>query len=601
MWCSLIRIVDKCIYLTLTSFKITRKSPSSNVVSYIVAMNNSTIQQIITTVDREIFGGKNISSVPLTLKIEHAKYFPRRIIRTREIFSTSNNIVCKEMALLRYMKPIGSLPDPRGPLSDFIPTQAIAEANKEVEKVRAGDTKRGSYTKYSAADRAKIGKYACQHGAAAAARHFTGKFKKRLSESTVKSIKKGYIKELLKRRRADDGEELTAFPAKKRGRKLLLGNDLDHKVQVYFKKVREEGGAVSARIVMAAARGILLKCNRSMLVEFGGPIQLNRFWAHSLLKRMNFVQRKATTSKSKHTVENFRELKKAFLDDVTTAVTMEEIPPELILNWDQTGIKLVPSSSWTMEKCGEKRVEMVGINDKRQITAIFCGSVLGDFLPIQLIYKGKTTRCHPRFQFPPDWHITHSPNHWSTEVTMLQYIECIILPYVEKVRDDMGVNKAALVIMDNFKGQITTSVSSLLEDNNILVTLLPPNTTDLLQPMDISVNKPAKEYLRREFEKWYSEEVMKQLEGKDLENLEEAELEPINMGMPILKEIGAKWLVGMAEYLSDNPQFVVNGFLHSGIAAAIGRNEIECANIPSESEEIFSDGSYEYSSAEDVL
>ena len=502
------------------------------------------------------------------------------------------------MALLRYMKPIGSLPDPRGPLSDFIPTQAIAEANKEVEKVIAEDTKRGSYTKYSAVDRAKIGKYACQHGAAAAARHFTRKFKKRVSESTVKSIKQGYIKELLKRPRADDGEELMAFPAKKRGRKLLLGDDLDHKVQVYLKKVRERGGAVSARIVMAAARGILLKCNRSMLVEFGGPIQLNRYWAHSLLKRMHFVQRKATTSKSKHTVENFRELKEAFLDDVTTVVTMEEIRLELILNWDQTGIKLVPSSSWTMEKCGEKRVEMVGINDKRQITAIFCGTALGDFLPIQLIYKGTSTRCYPRFQFPRDWHITHSPNHWSTEETMLQYIECIILPYVEKVRDDMGDNKAALVIMDNFKGQITASVSSLLEDNNIFVTLLPPNTTDLLQPMDISVNKPAKEYLRREFEIWYSEEVMKQLEGKDLEDLGEADLEPINMGMPILKEIGAKWLVGMHEYISNNPQFIVNGFLHSGIAAAIDGYDIECDNMASESEEIFSDG---YSSAEEDL
>ena len=64
---------------------------------------------------------------------------------------------------------------------------------------------------------------------------------------------------------------------------------------------------------------------------------------------------------------------------------MEEIPPELILNWDQTGIKLVPSSFWTMERQGEKRVEMVGVNDKRQITAVFCSSLLGDFILLQLI------------------------------------------------------------------------------------------------------------------------------------------------------------------------------------------------------------------------
>ena len=38
---------------------------------------------------------------------------------------------------------------------------------------------------------------------------------------------------------------------------------------------------------------------------------------------------------------------------------------------------------------------MTGMSDKWQITAVFCGSPLGDFLPIQIIYKGKTTQCHP--------------------------------------------------------------------------------------------------------------------------------------------------------------------------------------------------------------
>ena len=355
----------------------------------------------------------------------------------------------------------------------------------------------------------------------------------------MKSMKKAYVEELRKRSRKEDGEEITELPTKKRGRKLLLGQDLDHTVQVYLKKVREGGGAVTARIAIAAARGILLKFNRSMLAEFGGPIQLTRAWAYSLLKRMNFVQRKATTAKSKYTAQDFAGLKKAFLAGVTETVTMEEIPPELILNWDQTGIHLVPGSTWTMEKQGEKRVEMSGGNDKRQITAVFCASSLGDFLPVQLIYQGKTPRCHPRFSFPDDWHITHSPRHWSTEETILQYIEQIVVPYVETVRERVN-NKPALVIIDNFKGQITASVNDLLEQNNIHVCLLPPNTTDLLQPLDISVNKPVKEFLRQ-FQDWYSGEVLKQLDGSELSDLDTTELQPITMGMAVFKEIGAKW------------------------------------------------------------
>ena len=135
-------------------------------------------------------------------------------------------------------------------------------------------------------------------------------------------------------------------------------------MQLYLKKVRQGGGAVSARIAIAAARGILRKCNSSLLAENGGPIELTRHWAHCLLERMKFVQRKATTSASKFVVTDFNVRKREFLTDISTTVAMEEIPGELVLNWDQTGIRLVPSTTWTVEKRGERRVEMVGINDK---------------------------------------------------------------------------------------------------------------------------------------------------------------------------------------------------------------------------------------------
>ena len=88
----------------------------------------------------------------------------------------------------------------------------------------------------------------------------------------------------------------------------------------------------------------------------------------------------------------------------------------------------VPASTWMMDREWSKRVEISGAIDKRQITAVFCGSLTGDFLPLQLIYKDKTTRCHPQFQFPLDWHVTHSPKHWWTEQAMLEYITEIIVP-----------------------------------------------------------------------------------------------------------------------------------------------------------------------------
>lgn len=148
-------------------------------------------------------------------------------------------------------------------------------------------------------------------------------------------------------------------------------------------------------------------------------------------------------------------------------------------------------------------------------------------------------------------------------------MEHIVAPYVEKARESLAHDTPALVIMDNFKGQVTENVMALLEDHNIHVCLLPPNTTDRLQPMDISVNKPVKDFLKRQFDEWYSEQVYAQLEGEDASDLDAAEVQPVNLGLPALKELGAKWLVDAATYISSNPQVIVNGFIRSGITGAI--------------------------------
>ena len=62
------------------------------------------------------------------------------------------------MELLRYLRPVNGLGDPKGSLSCSIPTQAIAQANREVENA-VGSTiggKYGPYTKYSATQRSEI-------------------------------------------------------------------------------------------------------------------------------------------------------------------------------------------------------------------------------------------------------------------------------------------------------------------------------------------------------------------------------------------------------------------------------------------------------------
>ena len=207
-------------------------------------------------------------------------------------------------------------------------------------------------------------------------------------------------------------------------------------------------------------------------------------------------------TKAKVTVEDFEAHKKQCLFDIMATVEMQEIPPELIINWDQTGIKIVPVSSWMMEKRGAKRVEIAGVDDKRQITAVFAATPIGEFLPFQVIYQGKTPACLPKVAFLCDWDMTYTPNRWSNEQTMMTYIEKIIVPYVKQKREQLNLDNdhPALAIFDVLKGQYTEEVLKTLEDNHIERVLVPANCTDRLQPLDLSINKPVKEFLRRKFQ-----------------------------------------------------------------------------------------------------
>ena len=148
-----------------------------------------------------------------------------------------------------------------------------------------------------------------------------------------------------------------------------------------------------------------------------------------------------------------------------------------------------------MEKERSKRVEIARIDDKRQITAVFSATMSGTFLPVQLIYQGKMPKCLPSIHFPSDWDITFMDNHWSNEITMLQYLEKILFLYIESTKEKLGldVNQSALIIFDRFHAQCTERILSLLEGHHIIhMAIVPANCTDRLQPLDISINKAAK-------------------------------------------------------------------------------------------------------------
>ncbi len=68
----------------------------------------------------------------------------------------------------------------------------------------------------------------------------------------------------------------------------------------------------------------------------------------------------------------------------------------------------------------EKYMHVLGIEDKRKITALISSSTNGNFLPLQIIFIRSTIRCLlPRtigkvFCLMTSFHLMYFANHWST-------------------------------------------------------------------------------------------------------------------------------------------------------------------------------------------
>ena len=412
--------------------------------------------------------------------------------------------------------------------------------------------KRGPYKRFTDEERADIGRCAVQYGNTTAANKYC------INESTVRGIKRKFCE-------AEESSDtvVKSLPKKKDGRPCILG-ELDGKVQDFIKAQRDNGAVVTRATVIGIGKGVVMRHNKWSLKEYGGTINLTKHWAESILHRMKYVKRRGSTKV--HVLgDDFEKIKKQFLDDIKMTVAMEDIPSQLIINWDQTAISIVPGSSWTMAPSGSRRIEIMGMGDKRQITAVFAGSLSGDFLPLQLIYTGKTPACHPKVTFPPDWNITHISNHWANEETVKDYVSKVIVPYVKKMKVKLQSpdHQKALVIFDVFKGQMCQSTIDILMENDIHFVYVPPNCTDRLQPLDISVNKPCKDFMKNKFIEWYSLKVLEALERT------EDERPKIDFRLSTMKPLGGQWLVSFYDYMVSNPQIIQNGFRSAGITNAI--------------------------------
>ena len=136
---------------------------------------------------------------------------------------------------------------------------ACAAASEEIVKiVKVGEgsrKRRGQYKAYDHEQRAKMAKYASQHGLMAASRYFSSGFGHNVPYTSIQSMLKEYRGRL---KAVRDPTKIISLPHTHRGRPVLLPADIDARVQKHLLAIRKSGGGVNRRIAIVGAGGMVI-------------------------------------------------------------------------------------------------------------------------------------------------------------------------------------------------------------------------------------------------------------------------------------------------------------------------------------------------------
>ena len=113
-------------------------------------------------------------------------------------------------------------------------------------------------------------------------------------------------------------------------------------------------------------------------------------------------------------------------------------------------------------------------------------------------------------------------------------------------------------------------MSQLLEENHCLPVKVPANHTDLFQPLDLTVNKPAKAFVSNKYQQWYADKVSKQMsQGVTPHDVK------VDVKLSIVKPLHAEWVVEYYQrmQLASSKAIITNGFKKAKIREAIDQAE----------------------------
>ena len=228
----------------------------------------------------------------------------------------------------------------------------------------------------------------------------------------------------------------------------------------------------------------IMKCKSRFNFRKG---MASRKWLSKFLKRNRLsIRRAQNLSMGRHKVQ------KPDIDDFFNKLDLiygnSNISPIQLFNVDETGLTMITTCTKVVAEVGKKHVYKHALGERGQLhTVIVCASKAGCVLPPYVIYKGALQfeqKMDPAFRIPLSIS-TVSRNGWSDCTHFERWLTEIFLPNVPSVRP-------IYLFLDGHGSHNSIELIAKLKSNQIILVVLPPHASHLVQPLDLTVFKAFK-------------------------------------------------------------------------------------------------------------
>lgn len=181
------------------------------------------------------------------------------------------------------------------------------------------------------------------------------------------------------------------------------------------------------------------------------------------------------------------------LEEVT-----QNLPPDRMYNIDESSFCLDPSRVRVVGEKGKAAHRVTAGPGRENYSVLMGANAAGDKLPPLIIFKAKNvwdSWLADKDQEYPGMSYAATPNGWMDTETFISYFRSTFLKSIPKTRP-------VVLIYDGHSSHTSLPLVEEAMRENVVILKLPPHTSHLLQPMDLSVFKPLKQKYDQEVVKW---------------------------------------------------------------------------------------------------